>query len=205
MKKTLLYIFLLCELIFAQEFEPRIGIDLGFSLTFFNNTTVKNEVINNFTVKNETNAPGGYIKLNYYATEKWTGIFSIGVLTAKSSNSVTFQKVSNESSAIIPIEMGLNYNFLVLDGSPNMLKPYITGTAGILLGATSKNEMMQNQNSVHTAVSFVFGGGINLFLNSWLKFNFEARYRLASEFAEEVSGRSNYTGPEINIGAGFLF
>lgn len=203
LKKTML-ILLLCSIAYAQSDFPRYGLDFGLNMSYKNGIKASNNVSNNL-IESNSNFPGVYFRLNYYANINWNLILSLSVLSTKINNEVSWNKISSDALVIIPIDVNLNYNFIINKDFENIIKPYLTAGIGIVLGISSSTGLLFNNNNSEQALGANIGGGLNFYFNDWLKLNMEAKYRLTTNFINLTSENKNFSGPEINLGIGFIF
>jgi hypothetical protein len=187
----------------AQDCGTNYSIDLKMSF-FGNAKNSSNSEVNAGSVKTESGSIAGKIVFNYNFDKNWAITSSAGVLVAKTATLVSLSNVYTESISVIPVLIGVKF-FPMEFSSSAKLSPYLLVTPGIYLGASTRTELINVENSTQSAVGLLAGAGIDLKISTLVKFNIEAGYNLVSDFDKKVGGEDNYSGGEFSIGIGFMF
>jgi hypothetical protein len=114
------------------------------------------------------------------------------------------ENLSTYTSTVIPIMMGMKYYFIDFS-IENPFRPYAAGSIGGMVGTESAIEILNVRTHTETAVGGSVGMGSDIILGSLVKLQAEISYNLFTDFAEEIGGNKNYSGPEFALGIGFMF
>jgi len=178
---------------------PKHSVDLRIS--FWNNSQSAVSVgFYGVSVETGTGGVSGEIMYNYYPNNIYSFNVSAGVMNTE----VRVENLSTYTSTVIPIMMGMKYYFI--DYSiQNPFRPYVSGSIGGLFGTESAVEILNVRTHTETAVGASAGFGTDIILGSLVKLQAEISYNLFTDFAEEIGGSKNYSGPEFSLGIGFMF
>jgi hypothetical protein len=156
--------------------------------------------LNGISIDVGTGGVSGKLVYNFYSNPEMAFTFSVGIMAAK----VNVETFSSYTSTVSPIMTGLKYFFLDYDTN-NALRPYLSGSFGILLGIESGVKYLSAGTHNETAIGASAGFGTDIILGSLVKLNADIGYNLFSEFSEEIAGKKNYSGAEFSFGIGFIF
>ncbi|MGB5849261.1 MAG: hypothetical protein WBH40_12280 [Ignavibacteriaceae bacterium] len=175
------------------------SIDLRVS--FWNNSQSAVSVgFHGFSVETGTGGISGEIMYNYYPNSVYSFYVSAGVMNTE----VRVENLSTYTSTVIPIMMGMKY-YIIDYYTDNPFRPYVSGSIGGLFGTESAVEILNVRTHTETAVGGSAGFGTDIILGSLVKLQAEISYNLFTDFAEEIGGNKNYSGPEFSLGIGFMF
>ena len=182
-----------------ENFLSKHSIDLRVS--FWNNSQSAVSVgFHGFSVETGTGGISGEIMYNYYPNNIYSFYVSAGVMNTE----VRVENLSTYTSTVIPIMMGMKYYFIDYS-TDNPFRPYFAGSIGGLFGTESAVEILNVRTHTETAVGASAGIGSDIILGSLVKLQAEISYNLFTDFAEEIGGSKNYSGPEFSLGIGFMF
>jgi hypothetical protein len=175
------------------------SIDLRVS--FWNNSQSAVSVgFHGFSVETGTGGISGEIMYNYYPNSVYSFYVSAGVMNTE----VRVENLSTYTSTVIPIMMGMKY-YIIDYYTDNPFRPYVSGSIGGLFGTESAVEILNVRTHTETAVGGSAGFGTDIILGRLVKLQAEISYNLFTDFAEEIGGNKNYSGPEFSLGIGFMF
>ncbi|MGD8307088.1 MAG: hypothetical protein PVF17_10565 [Ignavibacteria bacterium] len=182
-----------------SENYPTHSVDLRIS--FWNNSQSAVSVgYQGVSVETGTGGFSGRIMYNYHPGPLYSFNVSVGIL----SSEVRVENLSNYTSSVIPIMIGMKYYFsATVDNTP--FRPYISGSIGALIGSESATGIRGVHVHTESAVGGTAGFGSDIILGSLVKLHADICYNLFSDFEEEIGGRTNYSGPEFSFGIGFMF
>jgi hypothetical protein len=212
MKKSLYLVFLISAFSFnaaiaADNNEensyyneyPKHGIDLRISF-WDHSKGGANVNLNGLSIDVGTGGVSGKLMYNFYSSPELAFTFSVGIMSAK----VNVETFSSYTSTVSPVMMGLKYFFMKYDTN-NALRPYVSGSFGMLVGTESGVKLPLIGTSTETTIGASAGFGTDIILGSVLKLNADIGYNLFSDFSEEIGGKKNYSGAEFSFGIGFMF
>jgi hypothetical protein len=176
---------------------PMHSIDLGIS--YWNNSK-SGTSIKVPGVHIGTGGVSGKLIYNFYPDENIAFHVSVGAMAVE-VNAWTFHE---NTSTVIPVMMGMKYYFAQLFPS-DFIKPYISGSMGILFGTKSSVEIILVEEHTESAMGGYAGIGSDIVLGSLVKLHADVGYNLFTDFSEEIGNRKNYSGAEFSFGIGFMF
>jgi hypothetical protein len=178
---------------------PKHGVDLR--LAFWDHSSGGAAVnLNGLSIDVGTGGVSGEIMYNFYSSPDLAFTFSVGLMAAE----VNVETFSNYTSTVAPVMMGLKYYFLSID-SNSALRPYLSGSFGVLLGMESGVKAFSVGTRTETTIGANARFGTDIILGSLVKLHADIGYNLFSDFGEEIAGKKNYSGAEISFGVGFTF
>lgn len=182
-----------------ENYFPKHSIDLRIS--FWNNSQSTVSVgFHGVSVETGTGGISGEIMYNYYPNRIYSFNVSAGVMNTE----VRVENFSTYTSTVIPIMMGMKYYFIDYS-TDNPFRPYVAGSIGGVVGTESAVEILNVRTHTETAIGASAGIGSDIILGSLVKLQAEISYNLFTDFAEEIGGNKNYSGPEFSLGIGFMF
>ncbi len=132
---------------------------------------------------------------------------SASVLAAKASADIGASGVSQQSSSVVPILLGIRY--YVPSPEPGArVRPFLSLGVGTYIGSESSSSIgMTLVQNAHTENAFGgrLGAGIDFYVSNSFKFVANAGYNLMSDFSTPVTGRNNFNGGDFTLGAGLAF
>ncbi len=184
---------------FYYDDYPRHGIDLR--LSFWEHSRGGAAVnLDGFSIDVGTGGVSGKLMYNFYSNPALAFTFSVGIMSAE----VNVETFSSYTSTVAPVMMGLKYFFLDYD-EYNALRPYLSGSFGMLIGTESGIKFPSIGTTSETTIGAYAGFGTDIILGSVVKLNADIGYNLFSDFTREVAGKKNYSGAEFSFGLGFMF
>ena len=178
---------------------PRHSIDL--SISFWNNSHSAVSVgFQGVSVETGNGATSGSLMYNYYPNRNYSVNVGVGVM----STEVRVENLSNYTSTLLPIMLGMKYYFIEYS-MDNPFRPYVAGSIGGLYGTESEVGITTVRSHTETAFGVSGGIGSDIILGSLIKLHAGISYNLFTDFDEEIGSRKNYSGPEFSIGLGFMF
>ena len=189
------------DLIRDENAEKYPGHSVDLRISFWNNSQSGVSVgFQGVSVETGTGGFSGRIMYNYYPGPLYSFNVSVGILTSE----VKVENLSNYTSSVIPILMGMKYYFATSDEN-TPFRPYISGSMGALIGTESATGVRGVYTHTESAVGGSAGLGSDIILGSLIKLHADIAYNLFSDFEDEIGGRTNYSGPEFSFGIGFMF
>jgi hypothetical protein len=176
---------------------PMHSIDLGIS--YWNNSKTGTS-INVPGVDIGTGGASGKIIYNFYPDEDLAFHVSAGAMAVE----VRVRTFHEHTSTVLPIMIGMKYYFAQLFQN-KFIRPYVSGSMGILFGTESSLEILSVEEHTESAMGGYAGIGSDIILGSLVKLHTEIGYNLFTDFSEEVGSRKNYSGAEFSFGIGFMF
>ena len=196
----------LCSVIsFAQDLSLKGRSALELNIGYWGGAKASNSLSSN-GIQSEANTNGftGSILYSYWIREQYSLTLSAGFLAGEASSSVSSLGVSQQSSAIVPLLIGVNY-YCFNPAPEDAVRPFVSAQIGTYIGSEANNTMLSQ--SAHSEA--VFGGrlgiGIDFLLSNHIKLNAKVGYNLMSDFNTPVGARSNYNGVDALIGFGYIF
>jgi len=176
---------------------PKHSIDLGIS--YWNNSKSGTSV-RVPGVKIGKGGVSGKVMYNFYPDQNFALNVSIGAMAAK----VEAWAFHEHISTVIPVMMGKKYYF-VRPPQNNFVRPYVSGSMGILIGTESSIEFLSVEEHTESAIGAYAGVGSDFIVGRLIKLHADIGYNLFSDFSEEIGSRKNYSGLEFSFGIGFMF
>jgi hypothetical protein len=176
---------------------PRHSIDLGIS--YWNNSKSGTSV-RVPGVDISTGGVSGKLMYNFYPDEDFAFNISVGAMAVE----VKAWAFHEHTSTVVPIMMGMKYYFVQLPQS-TFVRPYLSGSMGILFGTESSLEILSVKEHTESAMGGYAGLGTDIILGSLVKLHADIGYNLFTDFSEEIGSRKNYSGVEYSFGIGFMF
>jgi hypothetical protein len=152
----------------------------------------------------KTNGFSGGMLYSYWMQENLSFTIGAGLLAGEASSSVGLQGIVQRSSIVIPLLIGLKYNFLnhVPD---DVVRPFLSAAVGPYIGMEAKSTVLSQEAFTETAIGGHIGAGADFFLGRHFKLGVNMGYNLISDFGNPVGARKNYSGAEFSLGPGYIF
>ena len=147
-----------------------------------------------------TGGMSGKLMYNFHLDQNFALDASMGIMAVEVKVSAFHQ----HTSTVVPVMMGMKYYFAQPSQS-NPLRPYVSGSMGILLGSESAVEILSVKAHTESAMGGYAGIGSDIILGSLVKLHADLGYNLFTDFSEAIGTRTNYSGPELSFGIGFMF
>ncbi|UCH66818.1 MAG: hypothetical protein JSW63_06775 [Ignavibacterium sp.] len=176
---------------------PMHSIDLGIS--YWNNSKTGTSV-KVPGVDIGTGGASGKLIYNFYPDENLAFHVSAGAMAVE----VKVWTFHEHTSTVLPIMIGMKYYFTQLFQN-KYIRPYITGSMGILFGTESSVEILLVEEHTESALGGYAGIGSDIILGSLVKLHADIGYNLFTDFSEEIGSRKNYSDAEFSFGIGFMF
>jgi hypothetical protein len=187
----------------SNTLKGRSTIELSTGL--WHESRVGNEISSaGITSTAKTSGFSGGLSYGYWIQENLSVGLSVGVLAGEATSSLSRLGVSQRSSAVIPILLGIRYYIPESSiGSP--VRPFLSVGVGPFVGVEAKNELYLQQAHSETALGTKLGGGIDFLLGQLFKLGANVGYNLMTDFSTPIGARENYNGPEFSLSVGIMF
>jgi hypothetical protein len=210
--KTFLITFSLFMLIILTAFistaqditlKGRSAIELTIGL--WGGAGVSNDIFNT-DVKSEAKTSGftGGLGYSYWLREYLSLTVTAGLLSAQASSTVSVSNVTQQSSAVIPLLLGIRF-YLPNPEPGDDIRPYLSAAIGTYLGSETKNSVLSQEAHRETAFGGRIGAGIDFLLGSHFKLGAQTGYHLMSDFKTTIGARKNFNGADFSLTAGYIF
>ena len=167
----------------------------------------------------QTTAPKGStigaLSYAYWMKENLAVNFTLALIAFEARSQVGFAGASSprfiglsrHTVRVFPMLFGIRY-YLPLPGAGNILRPHLAASAGPYFAVEGTHEIegqvVQNSRTM-TALGSYFCGGLDIQLNRHLMIGANAGYNFLMGYSRSLSGRDNYSGPEVSAGMSLLF
>lgn len=189
----------------AQPYVLSGRSEIGISMGMYSGSKSSNIVaISNFNTQVGANGFAGSLFYRNWLQENMALQFSVGMLTGSATVNVTNFNAITQSSAVMPLLLGINYYLLDLITN-NSVRPYLSASAGMYFGTEASNSILSQQ--VHTESSFGgrIGAGVDFILSNHFVLGAGFGFNLMSDFSKPVGGNKNYNGGDFSIQLGYVF
>jgi hypothetical protein len=146
----------------------------------------------------------GGLSYAYWVKEDLTIGISAGALAGEATSAVGTRGVSQRTSAVIPVLLGLRY-YVGESSVDAPVRPFLSAGVGPFIGVEAKNEPFLQESHSETALGTRLGGGIDFLLGRSFKLGATVGYDLMTDFSTPIGARKNYNGPDFSLGVGFVF
>jgi len=198
-------IFIFSIVSFSQDISLKRRSALELEIGFWGGAKASNTITTKgIQSEAKTNGFIGNILYAYWIQEQLSITLSAGFLAGEVSSTVSITAVSQHSSVIIPVLLGVNYYFLN-PTQEDAVRPFISAAIGPYIGSETSNTILSQNTHSETAFGGRLGAGIDFLLSNHIKLGVNVRYNLMSDFSTPVGARNNYNGIDASIGIGYIF
>jgi len=152
----------------------------------------------------KTNGFIGGLGYSYWLREYLSLTVTAGLLSAEASSTVSAFNVTEQSSAVIPLLLGIRFYIPNPEPGEN-IRPFLSAAIGTYFGAEAKNTVLTQEARTETAFGGRIGGGVDFLLGNHFKLNVQTGYNLMSDFKTPIGARKNFNGADFSLGAGYIF
>ncbi len=194
--------------LFAQDLALKDRSVLELNMGMWGGTRASNTIgISGVDVSANTGSFVGSILYAYGIREDMAVTLSAGMLTAGASTNIGGFGVSNQSSSVFPLLLGIRY-YIPSPESGARVRPFLSAAVGSYMGfeaGSSVGILVVQQSHTENAFGGRLGAGVDLYVSNHFKFVANAGYNLMADYSSPIGGRSNYNGGDFSLGAGFAF
>jgi hypothetical protein len=186
----------------SNSLKGRSAIELSIGL--WHESRVGNEMYAGGIISTaKTSGFLGGLSYAYWVKEDLSVGISAGALAGEATSSVSTHGVSQRTSAVVPVLLGLRY-YLGEPSAESIVRPFLSVGLGPFIGVEAKNETFLQESHSETALGAQLGGGIDFLLSQSFKLGANAGYNLMTDFSTPVGARKNYNGPEFSLSIGII-
>ncbi len=150
---------------------------------------------------------GGMIYFTSRASDRWYFDFAFGGVVDLRVRETQVSDSDVDFEGIVPLSFGLRYNILS-PLHPSPFRPYISGGGGpywLARGAVVSDTLMGTEDfqiQSRYNLGYYFGGGVSMYLSSWLSLDFDFKRHFINFQAEGVEGVEvdDYSGFQFGLG-----
>ena len=191
---------------FAVAGRNRFDIHAGLWQIADGGTTATGPVVVSGSIVDNFFGGIGYTR---YIREDLAATFSIDVVSVESGNSVGPRGISSGSVDGIALPVGVRWNPLRGDLRQQPFKPFITGTAGPVIGDASGSfvggNTISSGSTTKVTLGGTVGGGVDIHLARSFAIGVTGGYNWTLNFSEPLWSHANFNGPSIGLSLGWLF
>ncbi|MFZ1082892.1 MAG: outer membrane beta-barrel protein [Candidatus Kryptoniota bacterium] len=151
-----------------------------------------------------TTAFVGELLYAYGYEEQLAMTLSIGLLSAQASSNINMLGVTEQTSTIMPILLGVRF-YVPNPESGARVRPFLSAAIGSFVVMESQSTLLSQGSYIEGNFGGKLGVGVDLFVSDHFKFVADAAYYFMSDFSQPVGGRSNYDGGDLLFGVGYAF
>jgi outer membrane protein W len=189
----------------AQDlsFKGRSAIEL--SLGLWGGAKASNTIAGT-VIQSEAKTSGfaGGFGYSYWLREHLSLTVTVGLLSAQASSTIRAFNVTQQSSAVIPLLLGIRFYVPDPDSSDNV-RPFLSAAVGTYFGSEAKNTLLSQQAHTETTFGGRLGVGIDFFLSNHFKLGANVGYHLMADFETAIGARKNYNGADFSLEVGYIF
>ncbi len=178
---------------------------LGFSVGLWHESSAANEITQS-GIQSTAKAGGfiGSLAFSHWLKEGMAVLVEIGVLSGEASSTVGAAGISQRSSSVVPMLIGIKY-YVPEPEVNSPIRPFLSLAAGPYMGFEASSTILVQERRSETAFGVRPSGGIDLLLSRTWKLSVNLGYNLMADFSMPVAARKNYSGSELSFGLGFVF
>ena len=196
----------LCSVIsFAQDLSLNGRSALELNIGYWGGAKASNSLSPN-GIQSEANTNGftGNLLYIYWIREQYAVTLSAGFLAGEASSTVSSLGVSQQSSAIVPLLIGVNY-YCFNPAAEDAVRPFVSAQIGTYVGSEANNTMLSQSAHSEAAFGGRLGVGSDFLISNHFMLSAKIGYNVMSDFHPTVGARSNYNGVDASIGLGYIF
>jgi len=187
----------------SYSLEGRSSLDLNLGL--WHESRAANELtLPGVRSSAKSNGFIGGIAFSHWLKENLAMTVEFGVLFGEASSTVNISGVSQRSSSVVPLLLGIKY-YVPEPEMKSSVRPFLSLAAGPYMGFEAENTVLVQENRSETALGMRLGGGIDFLLSRHWKLGVDLGYNLMADYSTPIGARKNYNGPDFSLGFGFVF
>ena len=152
----------------------------------------------------KTSGFAGGIGYSYWLREYLSVTVTAGMLSAQVSSTVSILNVTQETSSVIPLLLGIRF-YIPHPEPGDDVRPFISAAVGTYIGSEAKNTVLSQEAHSESVIGGRFGAGMDFLLGNHFKLNAQVSYNLMSDFETAIAARRNFNGTDFSIGIGYIF
>ncbi|MDH4158234.1 MAG: outer membrane beta-barrel protein [candidate division Zixibacteria bacterium] len=182
---------------------------LGLRLGMWNQVTDTRTEIGVGGVETSVEGSGmlGGIAYGHWPEEYLAMTFSIGAMALDITTNTAVSGVTEETSVIASMLMGVKY-YPLRSTLSSSVRPYLKSAVGSFIG-TQSSRIVGLTVVTESRTEFAFGGqlgaGMDFVTGRHFMMGFGLAYNLMTDFSEPIGGSKNYGGPEFAFEFSWLF
>jgi len=178
---------------------------IEISLGLWTQASAKTQVTpENTTVSASTGGLSGALTYHYGLRDQLFLNVGASVVRAEANSNAGLSGVSQEASAVIPLQFGVRYWFFQPEEYASLV-PFVQGSIGPVFGFEAQNTLMVQEARTETAIGGRISAGADLFTSRSFKIGLQAGFLLMTDFTQPVGARRNFNGPDFSLGVAFLW
>lgn len=177
---------------------------VGFNLGVFTGLKSSNVAVQGMSTEITVTGFAGNLFFSRWLRENLSLEMSAGLLTGSAKVYSSAFNNTQQTSAVFPILLGLNYYIPELQPQ-NEIRPYISAAIGMYIGAEATNDMISQQVHTETAIGGRIGAGVNFLLSDHFMLGANAGYHLMNNFKNPVAGKNNFNGGNFSFHVDYIF
>ena len=206
----------------ARSLHGKHRIEVGVG--FMTELSASNQVsFGGATTRNEATGIGGSLAYTRWLRDAWALNFSVGMVDADASVSVSGLATSIVSAAVIPLLLGIRYQPVGVT-TGDTFRPYVSASVGPFVGTASNVQTSlgfslppgsSSISAAETAASVTsyteaalgsrIGVGADVLLGRRFTLGFGVGYCLVTDFDRRIGSETNYSGPDVTLSFGIVF
>jgi Outer membrane protein beta-barrel domain len=145
----------------------------------------------------------GGLRYTHWVREELAVTLSAGLLSGSTGTEVSPGNVSEHSSAVVPVLLGVRY--YPFGSTIDDVRPYLSAAGGPYIGAEVVNTTFSHEVQTESVFGGCFGGGVDFMLGNHFKLGANAGYNVVSDYQFPIGERRNYDGGEFSVAFGYVF
>jgi hypothetical protein len=151
----------------------------------------------------------GGLGFTHYVREDLAMTFTLAGAAVQEEATVTTRTVTAASVVASEMLVGVRWNPLARNHTPQAIKPFLAVAAGPIFGLAERSfsgpGTISSTDTVRTTLGAQLGGGVDFHVARSFSIGLEAGYHAMAGFSQPVALRENFNGPHITVGLGWLF
>ncbi len=152
----------------------------------------------------ETNGLSAGVGYAYWLREHLSLTITASLLSGKSSTTVSLSQVSQRSSSVMPLLLGLRF-YVPEPEAGQDIRPFVSAAIGPYFGTETSSAVLSQSTHTETAIGGRLGVGIAFLLGEHFELGAAAGYNVMADFPNPIGARKNYSGADFSIGIGYIF
>jgi hypothetical protein len=149
---------------------------------------------------NENIGFSGHLSYDHFINEYLAATAGFGILYTREILTLT----STESSSIKHLMLGLKYYPRKISDD-SAFRFFLVGSAGIAMGSDVIVKPLAGSSYTGNVLMCHLGAGCDFVLGSLVKLTTGVGYNFVDRFQKPLGTISNFSGPQISLGIGFMF
>ncbi len=198
-------IILMTSISTAQDITLKGRSAIELTIGLWGGAGVSNDIFNT-GVKSEAKTSGftGGLGYSYWLRENFSLTVRVDLLSAQASSTVNISNVTQQSSAVIPLLLGIRFYIPYPESDANV-RPFLSAAVGTYFGSEAKNTTLSQEARTEATFGGRLGVGIDFLLGDHFKLDANVGYHLMADFETTIGARKNYNGADFSLGAGYIF